>query len=190
MDWSVLILLLALMLAPLMLAVTAIFTVVLSQRARSRWVLLGALLPQSLMIALMLWPGGLKVVEFSSEILMWLVTLITWLTLFLARWQRRGTPPIPALVTSWLLFIVLAAAFYFNPSNQSTMAWKRHEQQMQHNLVLLEQGLVRSWTGFLMRVRASCSIGRRQKSTLNRRCAILSVVASRRWIKVKMAIAR
>lgn len=140
MDWSVLILLLALMLAPLMLAVTAIFTVVLSQRARSRWVLLGALLPQSLMIALILWPGGLKVVEFSSEILMWLVTLITWLTLFLARWQRRGTPPIPALVTSWLLFIVLAAAFYFNPSNQSTMAWKRHEQQMQHNLVLLEHG--------------------------------------------------
>ncbi|WP_455814365.1 hypothetical protein [Pseudomonas graminis] len=140
MDWTVLLIILALMLAPLVLAITAVVAVVLAQRAGSHWILLGSLLPQSLIIALLLWPGGLKVVPVSTEILLWLVTLITWLTLFLARWQRRGTPPIPALVTGWLLFIVLTATYYFDPSNQRSMAWKRNEQQMQQNLVLLEQG--------------------------------------------------
>lgn len=140
MDWTVLIIILALMLAPLALAITAVVAVVLSQRARSYWIVLGLLLPQALIIALILWPGGLKVVSCSSEILMWLVTLITWLTLFLARWQRRGTPPVAALVTGWLLFFILAVAYYFDSANQSTMAWKRNEQQMEQNLRLLEQG--------------------------------------------------
>lgn len=140
MDWSVLILLLGLMLSPLMLGITALMLLIRSQHIRPRWVLLAMVLPQILIGALLLWPGGMSTVEFSRDILQWLVTLVAWLTLFLARWQRRGTPPIQALVTGWLLFIVLAAAFYFNPSNQRTMAWKRHEQQMQHNLVLLEQG--------------------------------------------------
>ncbi|MFK8258229.1 hypothetical protein ACFL9S_10635 [Erwinia sp. AnSW2-5] len=140
MDWSVLILLLGLMLSPLMLGITALILLIRSQHIRSRWVLLAMVLPQIVIGALLLWPGGLIVVEFSRDILQWLVTLIAWLTLFLARWQRRGTVPVQALVTGWLLFIVLTATFYFHPSNQRTMTWKRNEQQMQQNLVLLEQG--------------------------------------------------
>lgn len=140
MDWTVLILLLGLMLSPLMLGITALILLIRSHHIRSRWVLLAMVLPQVVIGALLLWPGGLMVVEFSRDVLQWLITLIAWLTLFLARWQRRGTPPIPALVTGWLLFIVLTATLYFHPSHQRTMVWKRNEQQMQQNLVLLEQG--------------------------------------------------
>lgn len=140
MDGSLLILLLGLMLSPLMLGITALVLLIRSQHIRSRWVLLAMVLPQMLIGALLLWAGGLNTVGSSRDVLQWLVTLVAWLTLFLARWQRQETPPIPALVIGWLLFIVLAATFYFNPSNQSIMAWKRNEQQMQQNLIFLQQG--------------------------------------------------
>lgn len=140
MDWSVLLLLAALMIAPLALGITAVVLLMMWQRTAARWVLAGMVVPQSLIIFVMLTAGGLSVVEFSRERLLLLVTLVSWLTLFLARWQRTDRPPFPALVTGWLLFIVLSATLYFDPESQSKMSWKRHEQQMQQNLLLLEQG--------------------------------------------------
>ncbi|MTD26424.1 hypothetical protein [Erwinia sorbitola] len=140
MSWSVLLLLVALMIAPLLLGITALVLLLRWRHSRSRWVLLALLVPQSLIVALLLWPGGLRVVEFSREILLLLVTLIAWLTLLLTRWQRSHAAPLHALVTGWLLFIVFCATFWFDPGHQSTVSWTRHEKQMQHNLALLEQG--------------------------------------------------
>lgn len=140
MSWSVLLLLVGLMIAPLVLGMTALAVALRWRRIRSRWVLLALLVPQALIVALLIWPGGLNVVNFSGEILCWMVTLVAWLTLILARWQPRDAPPVRALATGWLLFSVFTAAFWFYPSHQSTMNWTRHERQMQHNLVLLEQG--------------------------------------------------
>lgn len=139
---SVFLILVSLTIAPLVLGITALVLALRWRHTRSRWVLLASLLPQSLIIALLLWPGGLRVVEFAHEILLLLVSLLTWLTLLMARWQRRDAPPVRALVTGWLLFTVLTVAFWFNPGHQSTMAWTQHERQMQHNLTLLEQGAI------------------------------------------------
>ncbi|HBT53515.1 MAG TPA: hypothetical protein DEA84_08365, partial [Erwinia persicina] len=89
MSLSVFLILVSLTIAPLVLGITALVLALRWRHTRSRWVLLASLLPQSLIIALLLWPGGLRVVEFAHEILLLLVSLLTWLTLLMARWQRR-----------------------------------------------------------------------------------------------------
>lgn len=139
-TWSGLILLLCLGASPLVLGLTVLLFALRWRRPMWRDILLSMLLPQCVIIALLLTATDLSRVPFSCDILLWLVTLLCWLTLFLTRWQRDGSAPLAALVSGWLLFTLFSAAFYFNPSSQSTMVWKRHELNMQHSLVLLEQG--------------------------------------------------
>ncbi|WP_338494484.1 hypothetical protein VRB95_07610 [Erwinia aphidicola] len=133
---SVALLLLIIMLGPLLLAIGALVLAVKWQQPASRRLLLLLLLPQCLIAAVMLWQG-LNAVGLALPMMAWLVLFCALLTLLFGRWRPQAWPQ--ALVSGWALFILLAAAFWFYPQHQSAMEWARHQQQVQHNLGLLQR---------------------------------------------------
>lgn len=133
---SVALLLLIIMLGPLLLAIGALVLAVKWQQPASRRLLLLLLLPQCLIAAVMLWQG-LNAVGLALPMMAWLVLFCALLTLLFGRWRPQAW--LQALVSGWALFILLAAAFWFYPQHQSAMEWARHQQQVQHNLGLLQR---------------------------------------------------